>query len=412
MEMRNVAIVGIGYTPVFVSKRRDVCIPEMISEAVENAFKDSGLTPADIDAIIFGNMHTFEGVNLPHLWCADYIASLGKPVMRIATGGTTGMAALHAAYYHIVSGLHDVVMVVTYEKHSEGDSQVGLLGIITPEIMAMLALGIDVTGQSGMGAIGGGSAGGISYQASSYLAHSGAGIEHIDAIAAMERRNAAKNPYAHLKDPEATAEKIAQTPLVSYPIRFGHICPTSDGATVCILASEEKAAKLADRAAWVWAVSNCCSDATTGNLIEGIITDPAEQMPAVIASRQAYERAGIEDPKKEIDYVEIYNGFAHQTLMFLEKIGMCELGEAHKLLEKGELEMSGRLPVNASGGVVSTNSIGTSAMNRVTECALQIMGRAGEHQVEKEVHKALAHGWGGLMQYVTITILADKPKKP
>ena len=409
--MRNVGIIGIGYTPVFVSKRKDVNIPEMISEAVDNAFANTGLTPADIDAVVFGNMQTFEGVNLPHLWAADYIASLGKPVMRIATGGTTGMSAFHAGYYHITSGLHDVVMVVTYEKQSEGDSQVGLMGIITPELMAMLSAGIDVTGGSGMGAISGGSAGGISFQASSYLHHSGAGIEHIDAQAALERRNAAKNPYAHLKDPEATAEKIAQTPMVSWPIRFGHICPTSDGATVAILASEKAAAKIADKVAWVHAVANCASDATTANLIESQITDPAEQMPAIIASRQAYERAGIKDPKKEIDYVEIYNGFAHQALMYLEKVGMCEVGEAHKLQEAGELEMSGRMPVNASGGVVSTNAIGTSAMNRVTECALQILGRAGEHQVEKEVHKALAHGWGGLMQYVTITILGDKPKK-
>ena len=104
-------------------------------------------------------------------------------------------------------------------------------------------------------------------------------------------------------------------------------------------------------------------------------------------------------------------GFAHQALMYLEKIGMCEVGEAHKLQEAGELEMSGRMPVNASGGVVSTNAIGTSAMNRVTECALQILGQAGEHQVEKDVHKAVAHGWGGMMQYVTITVLGDKPKK-
>ena len=409
--MTNVGIVGIGYTPVFVSKRKDVNISEMISEAVEAAFANTGLTAEDIDAVVFGNMHTFEGLNLPHLWAADYIASLGKPLMRIATGGTTGMSAFHAGYYHIASGLHDVVMVVTYEKQSEGDSQVGLMGIITPEIMTMLAAGIDVTGGSGMGALGGGSAGGISFQASSYLHHSGAGIEHIDAIAAMERRNAAKNPYAHLKDPEATAEKIAQTPIVSWPIRFGHICPTTDGATVAILASEKKAAKIADKVAWVWSVANCASDATTANLIESQITDPAEHLPAIIASKQACERAGIEDPKKEIDYVEIYNGFAHQTLMYLEKIGMCEVGEAHKLLEAGELEMNGRMPVNASGGVVSTNAIGSSAMNRVTECALQILGQAGEHQVEKEVHKAMAHGWGGLMQYVTITILADTPKK-
>jgi acetyl-CoA C-acetyltransferase len=409
--MRNVGIVGIGYTNVFVSKRRDVNIAEMISEAVDNAFKNSGLSPGDIDAVVFGNMQTFEGVNLPHLWAADYISSLGKPVMRIATGGTTGMSALHAGYYHITSGLHDVVMVVTYEKQSEGDSQVGLMGIITPELMAMLAAGIDVTGASGMGALGGGSAGAISFQASSYLNRSGAGIEHIDAMAALERRNAAKNPYAHLKDPEATAEKIAQTQLISYPIRFGHVCPTSDGATVAILASEEKAAKIADKVAWIHGVANCASDASAGNILEGVITDPAEQLPCRIAAKQAYQRAGISDPRKEIDYVEIYNGFAHQTLMFLEKLGMCDEGEAHRLLEAGELEMDGSCPVNASGGVVSTNAIGTSAMNRVTECALQIMGKAGEHQVGKEVHKALAHGWGGLMQYVTVTVLGDTPKR-
>ncbi len=165
--MRNVGIIGIGYTPVFVSKRKDVNIPEMISEAVDAAFTNTGLTPTDIDAMVFGNMHTFEGVNLPHLWAAEHIRSLGKPVMRIATGGTTGMAAFHAGYYNVASGMADVVMVVTYEKHSEGDAQVGLMGIITPEVMTMLAAGIDVTGGSGMGAIGGGSAGGISFQASS-----------------------------------------------------------------------------------------------------------------------------------------------------------------------------------------------------------------------------------------------------
>jgi acetyl-CoA C-acetyltransferase len=409
--MRNVGIIGIGYTPVFVSKRKDVNIPEMISEAVENCFANTGLGPADIDAMVFGNMHTFEGVNMPHLWAADHIASLGKPVMRIATGGTTGMSAIHAAYYHIASGLHDVVMVVCFEKQSEGDSQVGLVGIITPELMDMLASGIDVGGTSGMGAVAGGTAGAISFQASSYLARSGAGIEHIDAMAAMERRNAAKNPYAHLKDANATAESIAKTPLISYPIRFGHVCPTSDGATVAILASEEKAAKLADRAAWIHGIANCASDPSAGNILEGVITDPAEQLSCRLAAKKAYERAGISDPKKEIDCVEIYNGFAHQGLMYLEKLGMCEVGEAHKLLDAGELEITGKCPVNASGGVVSTNAIGTSAMNRVTECALQILGQAGEHQVEKDVHKALAHGWGGLMQYTTVTVLADQPRK-
>jgi acetyl-CoA C-acetyltransferase len=217
MKMRNVGIIGVGYTPVFVSKRKDVSIPELISEAVDAGFKNTGLSPKDIDAVTFGNMHTFEGVNMPHLWGVEHIRALGKPVMRIATGGTTGMSAFQAGYYHVASGLYDVVMVVTFEKHSEGDAQVGLMGIITPEVMAMLASGIDVTGGKGMGAIGGGSAGGISYQAMSYLNHAGAGIEHIDGIAAMERRNAAKNPYAHLKDPNATAETTFAPPPTGPP---------------------------------------------------------------------------------------------------------------------------------------------------------------------------------------------------
>ncbi len=410
--MRNVGIIGVGYTPVFVSKRRDVNIAEMISEAVDAAFRNTGLGPEDIDAMVFGNMQTFEGLNLPHLWASEHIRALGKPIMRIATGGTTGMSALHAGYYHVASGLHDVVMVITYEKQSEGDSQVGLAGIITPEIMTMLSLGIDLTGGTGMGGLGGGSAGGVSFQANSYLNRSGATIEHIDKMAALERRNAALNPYAHLKDPDATPEKIAQTPLIAYPIRFGHVCPTTDGATVAILACEKKAAKLADKVAWINGLANCASDATTGNLIEGLITDPGEQRPCMIAAKKAYEMAGIEDPQKEIDMAEIYNGFAHQCLMFMDRLFLCGEREAHVLLDKGELEITGRIPVNPSGGVVSTNAIGTSALNRVTECALQIMDKIeGGHKVQKDVHNAVAHGWGGLMQYVTVTVLGDKPRK-
>src|SRR5674536_4565 len=141
--MRNVGIISVGYTPVFVSKRKDVNIPEMINEAVDAAFRNANLTPDDIDAITFGNMQTFEGVNLPHLWATEYCKALDKPYIRISTGGTTGMSTLQAAYYHVASGMHDVVMAVTWEKQSEGDSQVGLSGIVMPEAMTMVQHGMD-----------------------------------------------------------------------------------------------------------------------------------------------------------------------------------------------------------------------------------------------------------------------------
>ena len=79
-------------------------------------------------------------------------------------------------------------------------------------------------------------------------------------------------------------------------------------------------------------------------------------------------------------------------------------------MDSGSMEMDGELPVCPSGGVISTNAIGASALERIAEAALQIMGKAGEHQVDKEVHKAVAHGWGGLVNLNVVAVLADTPR--
>ena len=409
--MRNVGVISVGYTPVFVSKRKDVNIAEMISEAVDAGLRNANMTPDDIEAIAFGNMQTFEGVNMPHLWATEYCRALDKPYIRISTGGTTGMSTLHSAYYHVASGMHDVVMAVSWEKQSEGDSQVGLSGIVMPEALAMIQHGMDLFGGKGMGFGGGGSTGAAAYQATSYLHHSGASPEHIDRMAALERSNAALNPYAHLRK-KTTVEDVQETPFIAWPLRFGHTCPTSDGATVMILASEDKVEKYADAVAWIKGVGCGTSDPATGNFIEGQITDPAVQMAAKIAADKAFAMAGIKDPTKEIDMAGMYNGFAHQSLMWLEKLGLCSEGEAHVMLDRGALDIDGELPTNASGGVFSTNAIGASAMNRPAECALQIMRKIeGGHQIPGKVKNAVSHGWGGMFQYVTVTVLGDEPRR-
>ncbi len=409
--MNNVAVVGVGYTPVFVSKRKDVNIAEMISESVEAALKNTNLTPDDIDAVTFGNMQTFEGLNMPHLWASEHILALDKPTIRISTGGTTGMSTLQAAYYYVASGLYDTVMAVSWEKQSEGDSQVGLAGIVMPEAMVMVQHGLDLFGGGGLSAMGGGSTGAAAFQAMSYLHHSGADPEHIDKMAALERSNAALNPYAHLRK-KTSVEDIQATPFIAWPLRFGHTCPTSDGATTCIVMSEEKARKLDWQVAWITGLGSATSDPSTANFLEGQLTDPAEQMPAKLAAAKAYKMAGIKDPTREFDMAEMYNGFAHQSLMWLEKLGCCKEGEAHKMLDAGALNIDGELPTNASGGVFSTNAIGASAMNRPAECALQIMGKTeGGHKIPKKIRKALSHGWGGMFQYVTVMVLADEPAK-
>ncbi len=80
------------------------------------------------------------------------------------------------------------------------------------------------------------------------------------------------------------------------------------------------------------------------------------------------------------------------------------------MYKNGVTATNGELPINASGGVNSTNAIGASAMERPAEAALQIMGKAG-NQVKKAVHTSLGHGWGGALNLNTITVMSDQPQR-
>ena len=95
--------------------------------------------------------------------------------------------------------------------------------------------------------------------------------------------------------------------------------------------------------------------------------------------------------------------------MWLENLGFAPEGEGWKLTEAGETEIGGRIPLNASGGVLSSNPIGASGMIRFAEAAIQVMGKAGAHQVEG-ARKALGHAYGGGSQYFSMWLVgADKP---
>jgi len=263
-----------------------------------------------------------------------------------------------------------------------------------------------------MSLTGGGATAIAVFQASSYMYRSGCTIEHFDKVSALCRNNAAKNPYAHIKQPGITPEDVAKTPMVTYPLRFGHICPASDGACAMIFTTEEKARKMCDRPAWVKGCASGSDECTPIGLFgSGVYVDPAEQRACKLAAKKAYKLAGISNPEKEIDVVEIYQPFASQQLLFFERLFLCKEGKAPKALDDGVMEIDGDLPTDPSGGVLCTNAIGSTAMERVGECALQIMGKAGKHQVPKDVHNAIAHGWGGILNLTSVTVLGDTPRK-
>lgn len=409
MAHTDVAVAGVGYSK-HVSKRRDVNIAELIWEAVSACYENAGLKAKDVDAFCSGNMPAFEGVNMPEEWGGGHWGYYNKPFFRVTTGGTTGGSVVHGGYYAVASGLYDTVMVIAFEKQSDGNQTFGLNTVAIADAAAQFQMGVN---PGFLAKFGGGAVGVAVYQAAAYMKDSGCTTEHLDKVAALCRNNAALNPYAHIKQPGITPEQVAETVLLQYPIRFGHVCPSTDGACAMILTTGEKAKKLKKRPAYILSCASCSEEASLVGIAGSGTThaNPGAQEGCKLAAQWAYDLAGIKDPRNEIDYAEPYAPFAHQMLMFYEKLLLCDPGEAPAILDSGSMNLDGEKPVCASGGVISTNAIGASAMERVSEAAIQIMGEAGDHQVPKEVHKAVAHGWGGAVNLNVVAVLSDEPRR-
>ena len=122
-----------------------------------------------------------------------------------------------------------------------------------------------------------------------------------------------------------------------------------------------------------------------------------------------YQQAGISDPRREIDVAEVYVPFSWFEPMWMENLGFAPEGEGWKMTVDGVTAFDGDLPVNPSGGVLSSNPIGASGMLRFAEAALQVRGQAGEHQIEG-ASKALGHAYGGGSQFFAMWIVgSEKP---
>ncbi|NHJ22686.1 MAG: thiolase domain-containing protein [Candidatus Lokiarchaeota archaeon] len=410
---RQVAIVSAGFSE-HASKRSDVNMAELVSEAVSDCLKNApGVDFNDIDAYVNGNMPAFEGVNLPELWMTDWMGARNKPLLRVTTGGTTGGTVAISGYYTVAAGLPkiDTVLAVAFEQQSQGDTSVGLGSVAYGEISVLNTMGIPYDQLSRL--LSAGAAIGVAaYQATNYMSKTHITEEDLARVVVQNRHNAAKTWWSHLKMPDITVEEVLDTPYISYPLRYGMVCPASDGACAMLFTIEEKAKDMCDIPVYVNGVASVANESAvlgydgsgTGQI------DPSEQLGAMKSSELAYYQAGISFPRKEIDYAEVYSPFPNQELMWVEKLGLFEETTAPKMYETGVTSLKGELPINCSGGVNSTNAIGASAMERPAEAALQIMGKA-DNQVPKTVHTSIGHGWGGSLNLCTLMVMSDEPQR-
>lgn len=363
----NAAIIGTGQTE-HRSRRLDVSAPELIDEAVQRALLDAGLEPDGIDAIVVGNMEHFEGVHLSDLWAVEGTGGIGKPQLKIATGGTTGSSLAQAAYYLVAGELFRTVMAVGWERlsDSEGETTTGIVTAFDP-IYERPTLAGAVSG--------------LAIWACQYQHLYRTRAEEAAQVVVQARENAARNPHAHLREP-VTVEQVLRSPMLSTPIRYLDMCPTSDGACAVILTSAPGERK----AAWVKAVASRHNHTYLG--------DVDERHTLELAAADAYREAGITDPREQLDVVELYEPSTWTALDWVEALGLCERGAAAALWASGATRSDGDIPINPSGGVLCANPIGATGLIRVAEASMQIRGTAGERQIDG-VRTALATGFGG-----------------
>jgi acetyl-CoA C-acetyltransferase len=380
---RHVGIVGVGQTN-HARRRTDVSQAGLVREAVNRALADAKLTIDDIDSVIVATGPVlFAAVNQPEKWVADAIGASLKPVVRVTSGGGTGLAGALAGYYQIAGGFADRVLVVAYDKLSEGALQYSISTLYDPFWGREFAVGI------------------MGFSAAYWRARMDV-LGHTEEAAAMvgvkNRKNAIKNPYAHVKK-EITVEDVMNSKPLAWPIKLLDVPPISDGAAAIVLSSESKAAQSTDRPAWIQGMGYFC-EADNAAQRSMLVSEPL-----ALAARQIYRSAGITNPRRQFDVVEVQEPYTCFELSYYESLGLCAPGEAAELIASGATETTGDIPVNPSGGCAGANPIGAAALIRVIEAASQVIGKAGDIQIPG-AKLALAQAGGGWANLRGIAVLS------
>ena len=360
----RVAIVGIGQTALSAAADEHL-YHELDYEAARRALTDAGLDRGDLDTVVCSGWDAVDGRTISDMHTA---MSAGGYLKDSAHVGEDGIMALAYAYMRIAAGLFDVAMV-TGHGHAECSFETVSSVVFDPLFSRPLGPSHLVS---------------LALQASAYLQRYHPSEEQASAVVVKNRENGAGNARAHLRQPVSREEVLASDP-VCYPLRALHCPPQSVGGVAIVLASEDAARRISNRPVWISGISWAIDSYDLGS------KEISRLGSLAAAAEKAYRMAGIGDPLKELDLVEVHDITAFHELMVYEALGLAPEGGGARLMEDGVTAPSGALPVNPSGGVLSSNLYGASGLLRVAEAAFQVRGEAGPVQVV-EARRALAHG--------------------
>ena len=360
---------------------------ELSFEACRMALDSAGMSNDDVESVVLGTApDAFDGIHMKGEYLMDGAGGTNKPYTRVYVGGGTGVFTPIAGWWHIASGLFDTCMVVAEEKMSplHPHPQYAFWSIFDHTLERPLGVNLLWI---------------FSLEMRRYMHAYNVKEEDIALVSVKNKANALDHPCAQL-GARITVEDVMKSEPICSPVKRLDVSPPSDGAAAAILVSEEVARKYTDDPVWI--------DGVGWNVDTQYWTNRDLYYPQYLeeAARMAYKMAKIDNPRKQIDFAEVYDPFDYKELHHLEGVLLAKKGEAPKMTKEGITQRDGDLPVNPSGGLLGVgNPIAAAGMMKICELFWQLRGEAGKRQVKKEVTTGLANGWGDLLQVGTVVIM-------
>jgi acetyl-CoA C-acetyltransferase len=396
--MRDVAIIGAGITPC-KSRWVERTYYGLAQMAVKEAVADAGISVKDIDGVVYGIYNDiFEMSAIPEHPLQGIIGLANKPGMRISCGGATGSYTMMTAYTWVASGLYDVVLALGVEKATDCFDFESMTS--TPEVIKTIGWSGDTFYERELGWTASDS------YAEVVLAYMD---EHPDdlqdeassRIAEILSEQVQNNPAAQRYGERVTAEMAMNSRYVVYPFKLLETCVYTEGAGAVIFAAADKAEAICKNAGvppiWVSGVGAANEHNVAGRderhkVMNRILSDH-------LAAQSAYKMAGVTDPVKEIQVVEMHDAFIKQLQITMAEMGFTSLGRADDLVNEGIMEPGGPVLVNPSGGLTyGGHFVGGSNMFSCWSARKELINR--------DLERALVHGTGStIAQYASVMVI-------
>ncbi len=387
---KDVAVIGVGQSS-FV-RGYEGSIRELAFEAFREAMQDAGITQKDVDASVFCSAPEYDKQRSPAGVLAEYLGLIPQPTFYVETVCSSSSTGVKVGYSMIKAGLHDLVVVLGFQKMSE---------ITSAESQERMGRGADIQWEAPFGTM---MPAYYALYAQAYMANHG--LTHDDLMSVRlkaasygvinERavyRKGVKPEDFNQADPEA---RMAGP--VAWPLRVGDCCANADGSSCIILANKEKAKAFSKKPVWIMgigAASEAVNMAGRPDFSKGLSVGYG-------AAEQAYKTAGI--TAKDVSVAEVHDCFTIAEIMAYEGLGFAKPGQGKELIRAKETYKEGSIPVNVDGGLLSKgHPIGATGGSQIRTIVLQLRGEAGPMQV-KDPQIGLVHNVGGVGLYGNVTI--------